>query len=263
MKGEGFSTGDAARLCSVSPDTVLKWIKKGRLAATRTAGGHYRIEKHDLAALILPQAISDVLGPEPLASDHRPLRCWEYLNRPGAVRDECRKCVVYQIRAAWCFRVATSLGCELGQKQSFCATSCEDCAYYRRASGLATNVLVITSDNELVDDLGVANDTLALRFARNAYEASALIGTFHAAFVVVDQDLIANSQPDLLDCLIADPRLPGVRIILGVSKGRSARIRTPLENAVVSALEKPFGQDRIAEVVNRFPVEPAPVVDKP
>jgi hypothetical protein len=90
-----------------------------------------------------------------------------------------------------------------------------------------------------------------------------MIDTFHAAFVVVDQDVIANNQPDLLDCLIADPRLPGVRIIVGVSKGRSARIKAPLENGVVSAIEKPFGRDRIAEVVNSFPVEPVPVADKP
>ncbi|MBK5294232.1 MAG: helix-turn-helix domain-containing protein [Acidobacteriia bacterium] len=69
MRSEGFSTGEVARLCSVNPDTVLKWIKKGRLAATRTAGGHYRIEKHDLAALVPLPPLSDVLGPEPLASD--------------------------------------------------------------------------------------------------------------------------------------------------------------------------------------------------
>lgn len=262
MRHGGLSTGEAAALCSVNPDTVLKWIKKGRLAATRTAGGHYRIDEHDLAALIPPQASTDVLGPEPLANAHRPLRCWEYLNRPGAVRDECRKCVVYQIRAAWCFRIATSLGCEIGQKQSFCSTSCEDCAYYRRASGQATNVLVITADNDLVNDLGALDDTLELRFARNAYEASATVGTFHAAFVVVDQDVIANGQPDLLDCLMADPRLPGVRIILAVPKGSCARIRPPLEKGIVSVIQKPFGQDRIAEVVNRYPVEAAPVADR-
>src|SRR5450759_1687585 len=150
MRRAGLSTGEAARLCSVNPDTVLKWINKGQLAATRTAGGHYRIEEHDLAALIPPSAPSAVPGVEPLGSDHRPLRCWEYLNPRGAVRDECRKCAVYQIRAAWCFRVATSLGCEIGQKKSFCTTSCEDCTYYRRASGQATNVLVISSDNEFV-----------------------------------------------------------------------------------------------------------------
>jgi len=259
---KGLSTGEAAGLCSVNPDTVLKWIKKGRLAATRTAGGHYRIDEHDLAALIPPHASADAFGPEPFANNLRPLRCWEYLSRPGSVRDECRKCVVYQIRAAWCFRIATSLGCEIGQKQSFCATSCEDCAYYRRVSGQATNVLVITSDKELVDGLGARDDTLEFRFARNAYEASATVCTFHAAFVVVDQEVIANGQPDLLDSLMADPRLPGVRIILGVPKGSFARIRSPLEKGVVSTIEKPFGQDRIAEVVIRFPVEPAPVTDK-
>ena len=52
MRSVGLSTGEVARLCSVNPDTVLKWIKKGQLAATRTAGGHYRIEEHHLAACV-------------------------------------------------------------------------------------------------------------------------------------------------------------------------------------------------------------------
>ncbi len=261
MRGGGFSTGEAARLCSVNPDTVLKWIRKGRLAARRTAGGHYRIEEHDLASLFPALPVFSMAGADLFGSNPRSLRCWEYLSRAGAVRDECRKCVVYQIRAAWCFRVATRLGCELGQKKSFCATSCEDCTYYRRVSGEATNVLVITSDNEFIDALGVADDTLALRFARNAYEASAVISAFAAAFVVVDHEVITAGPADLLDCMVADTRLPGVRIILGVSKGQTTRNRVPLDNGVVCVIEKPFGQDRIAEVVNRFPVEPAPPED--
>ena len=43
-----LTTGQAAKLCAVTPDTVLKWIKKGRLEATRTAGGHYRVALPDL-----------------------------------------------------------------------------------------------------------------------------------------------------------------------------------------------------------------------
>jgi hypothetical protein len=89
-----------------------------------------------------------------------------------------------------------------------------------------------------------------------------MICTFRPAFVVVDQEVIVNGQPDLLDCLVADARLPGVRIILGVSKGKGCRILAPFESAVVSTIEKPFGQDRIAEVVNRFPVEPVPVAHR-
>ena len=45
-----LSTGKVAKLLSVTPDTVLKWIKNGQLPATRTAGGHYRIAQRDLDA---------------------------------------------------------------------------------------------------------------------------------------------------------------------------------------------------------------------
>ena len=47
-----LTTGKAARLCSVKPDTVLKWIKKGVLPATRTIGGHYRVEEQDLLRVL-------------------------------------------------------------------------------------------------------------------------------------------------------------------------------------------------------------------
>ena len=43
-----LTTGQAAKLCAVSTDTVLKWIRKGRLKAFRTAGGHCRINRPDL-----------------------------------------------------------------------------------------------------------------------------------------------------------------------------------------------------------------------
>lgn len=166
--------------------------------------------------------------------------------------------MVYRIRAAWCFQVGTSLACEIGQKKSFCTTSCAECPYYRRASGKATNVRVITSDKDLIEALGSGNDALFLRFARNAYEASAVISAFRPAFVVVDEEAIANGQPDLLDSLMADPRLPGVRLILGVPKGGISRTRIPLERGVVDVIEKSFGIGRILETLNRFPVEPMP-----
>jgi len=253
MKDHWLSTGKAARLCSVNPDTVLKWIKKGRLAATRTAGGHYRIEEHDIAAFIPPSLVEI---PSTQASEGRPLRCWEYLSRPGGIRDECKNCVVYQIRAAWCFQVA-SLECDIGRLKSSCNAPCEDCVYYRRATGQATNVLVITSDTKLVDSLGqVEHENIALRFARSAYDASGIAWSFRPAFAVVDQELRGGSSgPDLLDSLVGDPRLPGLRIILGVPKGKAPRFGDLAEKGVVSVIEKPFGTDRIVEVIQNFPVE--------
>lgn len=49
------TTSQAARFCSVSPDTIRKWIRKGLLRAARTAGGHHRIALRDLEQFVLPQ----------------------------------------------------------------------------------------------------------------------------------------------------------------------------------------------------------------
>ena len=48
MREETVSTGQAAKLCGVKPDTILKWIKKDKIYAFQTAGGHYRIHKDKL-----------------------------------------------------------------------------------------------------------------------------------------------------------------------------------------------------------------------
>ncbi len=47
-----ISTGKAAELLSVTPDAVLKWIKKGKLPARKTAGGHYRISLDSIKDLL-------------------------------------------------------------------------------------------------------------------------------------------------------------------------------------------------------------------
>src|SRR5215813_9542473 len=43
-----FSTHDAARICRVTPMTVIRWIKEGKIPAFKTAGGHRRILRADL-----------------------------------------------------------------------------------------------------------------------------------------------------------------------------------------------------------------------
>jgi excisionase family DNA binding protein len=47
-----YSTFQAAKVLGVSPDTVLKWIKAGKLPASRTLGGHYRIRRDTIAELL-------------------------------------------------------------------------------------------------------------------------------------------------------------------------------------------------------------------
>jgi hypothetical protein len=184
------------------------------------------------------------------------LRCWEYLSDRGAVREDCRQCVVYQVRAAGCFLMA-DLGPEIGHAKRFCRTSCQDCVYYRRVTGRAVGVLVVTRDRRITECLaGEENENMTLRFAGNAYEASAVVQEFRPAFAVVDEGILAGGGSELLAWLANDPRLPGLRIILAMAPGRAARNRhARKDNLVVSVIKKPFTLRTVAAVINRFPVD--------
>ena len=248
-----LTTGQAAKYCSVTPDTVLKWIKKGWLHGVRTAGGHYRIQRRDLEGFIPAPPSAASPPPQPAECCSETLRCWDFLSDRGAVRDDCLQCVVYRVRAARCFLMA-DLEADVGHVRRFCQGSCEDCVYYRRVNGLPANVLVITSDDDLIDQLaGEEDENVTLRFARNAYEASAMIQDFRPAFAVIDTEHVSAWDTELLGSLASDPRVPGLKVILVVPPETSGRKRRRTENElVVGILEKPFGTGRIAAAVTKF-----------
>lgn len=83
-----FRMGEAARLLGVSVDTVRRWADQGRLATTRTEGGHREVLGTELARLALE------LGDDPGADDtHVSAR-----NRfPGLVTRVVRDTVMAQV----------------------------------------------------------------------------------------------------------------------------------------------------------------------
>ncbi|WP_457826562.1 MerR family transcriptional regulator, partial [Staphylococcus aureus] len=46
-----LTTSQAARLLAVSPDTVLKWVRAGKVKSYRTLGGHFRIPLSEIGAV--------------------------------------------------------------------------------------------------------------------------------------------------------------------------------------------------------------------
>jgi excisionase family DNA binding protein len=254
-KSQHLTTGQTAALCSVKPDTVLKWIKKGQLRAAKTAGGHHRVEFRDLQSFLRAHRVGGDLQPSDDGAAQA-VRCWEFFSDQGVVREACEQCVVYRVRAALCFEML-GLGGEVGHAKVFCQNSCENCAYYRRVKGLKVNVLVVSEDDDLVRTLSVEESAgLSLRFVRNGYEASAVIHDFRPSFVVVDRELSPAGGKELLDGLAADSRVPGLKIILAVPRV-GKRKRKESENRVVEVLVKPFGLDQVTAVVNRLPIESA------
>jgi len=241
-------------MCAVTPATVLNWVRSGRLDGIRTPGGHYRIKLEKLQPLLGLQRASN-LKLETQSGD-APLRCWEYLSEGGAVREECLACVVYRVRASWCFQIAT-LGIDSGHARRFCPTSCDDCAYYRRVAGLPTNVLIVSSDEELLEGLrGHEEESICFRFAKNAYEASAAVETFLPAFAVVDMETSAAKENGLVESLARDPRLPGLKTVAVVGQGRAkGKGKWKGSPFVAGQIEKPFDLAQIQAVIDSFPVE--------
>ena len=245
-----LTTGKAARICSVQPDTVLKWIKKGRLPAIRTAGGHYRVDEHDLAPLVsAPQRTEDDC-PGPLDKSGRPLRCWEYMS--DQLGDECTECVVYRTRTSCCFELVRLLR-GANHAKCFSTGACLDCPYYRRVQGAPLNVLVVTRDESLIHAISTRNNPcVAFRFARTGYDASAIISVFRPGFVVVGEG-IAEHECGLIEALAADPRAPGVRILLGARVDMDSPLRK--SSVIAGVLQRPFCCDEILDFAERYPVE--------
>ena len=222
MDSELLATGEVARLCGVTSDTVLKWIKKGRLPATRTSGGHFRIDRRTLEALGYLGTSTPSCGgvTMPRQSGTVPKHCWEYFCRNLAPPETCMGCVVYRARIEKCYEVA-ELGETIGHSRQFCRTTCQNCSFFRACKGLASAVLVVTCDEAFVDRLTAQADpaSVVLRFARSGYESSALAETFHPCVVVMDSALPEMQDGRLVNSIMEDERLLGAKVIIALRKG--------------------------------------------
>jgi excisionase family DNA binding protein len=192
----------------VKPDTVLKWIRRGRLPAVKTPGGHHRIDAAVIDRLAAGAACQPP-APALLAET-----CWEFFSREGRLREECKRCVVYRVRARYCFEVLR-LGADLGHQRLFCSSTCDVCPYYRAVHGQPLAVLVITPDSGAASLLQtLAREGLEFHFAANAYEASARIAEAPPVAVVLDSAIVDGEAASLRVALQSDPRIPWVEVRL-------------------------------------------------
>lgn len=118
-----LTTGQAARYCLVSADTIVKWIATGRLEAQRTAGGQYRIRCDELRAFMTALGMrTDQLDSE---TGHS-LACWEFFRSRGpggGLAAACTDCAVRKSGAAVCHEVRPLIGATPN------APSCAECDY--------------------------------------------------------------------------------------------------------------------------------------
>lgn len=248
--GELLTIGQAALLCAVTRNTVLKWIQSGQLSARRTAGGHHRIDKRDLDRLMASSArrLPDIERP---AERLRYRYCWEYNGR-GKIQEACLNCAVYLLRAFRCYEII-KLAPEAHRAKFFCSQRCEDCDYFREMHDKNNNVLVVTNDQILASDLLAHADEAAfnLEITDCEYDCSAIVNHFKPDFVIVDCNLGQQVSKQIINHIMKDPRIPYVRVVFAGSKNDFPR---ECDRKVFARITRPFGIEGIAECIDMIGV---------
>ena len=127
-KNIGLTSGQAARYCLVSADTIVKWIKAENLPAQRTIGGQFRILVDELRQFMVRNDMSTALLDAEL--DCRPY-CWEYhhgahgeAGPPGA---PCNECPAFRTKALNCYELRA-----ISAERNWTRANCQECPYFRK-----------------------------------------------------------------------------------------------------------------------------------
>ena len=127
MKRKDYlTTGEAAAIFSVDPDTILRWIKSGKIPAIRTPGGHYRIHRD----VFLTKMVKDISDHEKTNARNSLPYCWEYNSESGIIQDGCKECIVYKSRASRCYELC-NISVPIGHAKLFYSESSDDCPYFK------------------------------------------------------------------------------------------------------------------------------------
>jgi excisionase family DNA binding protein len=241
-----YTTSQAAELLSVSADTVLKWVRAGKIPSYRTPGGHSRIPADAVEALLPPQdsraASFDRADSTPPYS-----YCWDFYAGEGGVRQECRNCIAFKSRAQRCYQMR-EIPDEFGHLRLFCQSSCEDCDFYRLTHNQVRSTLIVSRNRIWREQLRTQADlsSLRLEFVGGEYECALMIEKFRPDFIVMDCSLGKARIKSLSRHLTADERIPLSRIIL---TSRRAEWAAECEQDVFGWIEKPFSVKQLEEFV--------------
>ena len=191
MNKKFLSTGQVAKEFSVTPDTVLKWIKSNKLYAHRTAGGHYRIAEEDLNSFRDKKTTTGIDAT--CIDSENNLYCWEFMENKGLSTTKCKDCIVYNTQTKKCYKLAT-LPEEIGHQRTFCNKQCSVCEYFKTIVH-TPSVLIITENNNLINYLNtnIDKEKCELSFCNHEILKSKI--PQHAdSYILIDYDLMKNKH---------------------------------------------------------------------
>ncbi len=241
-----LTTSQAAEILHVAPDTVLKWVRAGKIKSYKTLGGHFRIPISAVEATLPESAIANGrIRTTIQAVSHQ--YCWEYFARDRDFNPECRECITYRSGSKRCYELRDlpeGLGC-LGV---YCVSSCDECDYYMLVKEEGPNVLIVAKDRSLLRDAGKPNirDALRIKFVGNEYECAAAIEKFRPDCVVVDCSFGKKRTKGFCRNLFDDPRLPVVRVVLA---SKNEQLNQYCDKEVYGWIKRPFTIQQLRDCI--------------
>ncbi|MFH1581091.1 MAG: helix-turn-helix domain-containing protein [Pseudomonadota bacterium] len=124
-----FTTTEVARLLSVAPDTVLKWVKAGKIGAYLTPGGHSRIPAEEVEKMLPNSRINKHSEKHQSERSDSFQYCWEFFAESGKLSENCSHCIAYRSRSQRCYEMK-HIPKEFGHLKLNCKVSCEECEYF-------------------------------------------------------------------------------------------------------------------------------------
>ncbi|MCK5125619.1 MAG: excisionase family DNA-binding protein [candidate division Zixibacteria bacterium] len=251
LESKGFlTTSQAAKLLSVSPDTVLKWVKAGKIKSKRTLGGHFRIPISEI------EHFTDVVSEDPDKIKDENLAvpfqyCWEFLAAGGSTKTECKDCITYRSRAKRCYELKNIPG-GMGCLNLMCDTECTSCEYYRVVNGQKLNILIIGENRKIIQDLDSmdASGVFRVRFSRDEYSAAILIQEYRPDYILIDCSIGLKRTDLICTNLFKDIRIPVVRIILS---SKSNNVKEYCDKEVFGWIRKPFSIKQLSDCIRGVP----------
>ena len=247
---EFLTTTEAARLLSVSSDTVLRWVRAGKVKSHRTLGGHFRIP---VSELDIPVPVTESLSKRLSTSVIPPVHkyCWEFLARGGDLEPKCLECVTYRARAGRCYELKEKFA-DSNRLGLACNTVCEECEYFKLVRKQSVNVLTFSEDECLMEDVEEPDWSIGIRVLHVTceYEAAAAVQEFRPDYIVIDCALGKKRTSALCGHFLHDQRIPVPRIIL-TSKKRG--IGDYCEREAFGWLKKPFTARQLKSCIEGVP----------
>ncbi|MCK5124714.1 MAG: excisionase family DNA-binding protein [candidate division Zixibacteria bacterium] len=247
MAKDYLTTSQAAKKLSVSPDTVLKWVKAGKVRSHRTLGGHFRIPISIINKMIDEASGTAASEETPATANPTFQYCWEHQSKPGLLNEKCKECVVYRSRARRCYELR-DLPEEFGSLMLYCTDTCEKCDYYKLVNNLGFNILIISNNDRLTADIDSSelSDNFQIEAVSNEYECASKIEKFRPDFIIVDCSMGAVKTRELCKHLGEDARIPFTRLILTSNKNQQGDF---CDREIFGWIKKPFTMKKLRNCI--------------